>query len=162
MHISAINDIGQIVFRRTVWAKKNCVICPIVRFWGNQLCKCLDRTMSKMPMVGLLSDNVLSSCLIIGQCCVQQLDSVVSTVQWLVYAVSNCPKACYLIVQQSNGQTVLFPTVQWLDSPVSNFPKVGKCCVKLSDSWTVLCPTVHWLVNAESNCPMAGKLSVQL
>ena len=34
------------------------------------------------------------------------------TVQWVVYAVSNCPMACDLIVQQSNGQTVLFPTVQ--------------------------------------------------
>ena len=34
------------------------------------------------------------------------------TVQSLGYAVSNCPMACDVIVQQSYGQTVLFPTVQ--------------------------------------------------
>ena len=45
------------------------------------------------------------------------------TVQLLVYAVSNCTMACELGIQQSNGQTVLFPTVQWSDSPVSHFRK---------------------------------------
>ena len=78
------------------------------------------------------------------------------TVQWLVYAVSNCPMAYELSVQQSNVQSVLFPTVQWSDSPVSNFPKVGYCCVKMSNGWTVLCPTVQWLVNATTKKEAQG------
>ena len=84
------------------------------------------------------------------------------TVHWLIYAVSSCPMACELSVQQSNAWTVPFPTVQRSDSPVANFLKVEYCCVKLSNGWTVLCPIVQWFVNAESNCPIAGQLSVQL
>ena len=57
---------------------RNLSYCPIL---GQLVMQCLDRTVSKMPMVGQLSDNVLSNCLIIAQCCVQQLDSVVSNSQ---------------------------------------------------------------------------------
>ena len=135
--------------------------------------KIISDKLSSVGQFGLRNTRNLSYCPIFGQivmnmfrqCCVQHangcrtifchtvqyLDSVGSNspMQWLVYAVSNCPMACEPGVQQSNGQTVLFPTVQWSDSPVSNFPKVGYCWVKLSNGWTaVLCPTVQWLVNA--------------
>ena len=87
--------------------------------------------------VWLRNMHNLSYCQIVGQlvmqkfrqCCVQhandwtivrqyivQLSNIWTvlclTVKWLVYAVSNCPMACDLSVQQSNGGTVLFQTVQ--------------------------------------------------
>ena len=52
---------------------------------------------------------------IVGQCFVKLYNNwtvLCPTVQWLGYAVSNCPMARDLIVQQFDGQTVLFPTAQ--------------------------------------------------
>ena len=72
---------------------------------------------------------------IVGQCFVKLSNIwtvLCPTVQWLVYAVSNCSMACELSVQQSNGQTVLFPTVQWSDCAFSNCPMVGQSCVQLA------------------------------
>ena len=71
--------------------------CPIVQFLGI----CLDSAVSNMTMV-------------VGQCFVTMANIwtvLCPIVQWLVYAVSNCPMACELSVQQSNGQNMLFPTV---------------------------------------------------
>ena len=52
MGILGIKYIGQIVFRRTVWAWKTRIICPIVRLLGNYFCKCSDSDVSNSPMVG--------------------------------------------------------------------------------------------------------------
>ena len=133
MHICTINHIGQIVFSLNSLGLEIRVIIPIVQFSGNQICKCLDRTVSNMPMVGQLSDNVLSTCPIIGQCC----------------------------VEQSNGQFMLCPTVRWLVILLSNSPMVRLCFFTRSNSWTVLCPTFQKLDNAVSNCPMVGQCCIQ-
>ena len=93
------------------------------------------RNLYYCPIFGQLVLQTLRQCCgqhangwtIFGQCFVKLSNIwtvLCPTVQWLVYAVSNCPMACELSVQQSNGRTVLFPTFQWSDSPVSNFQKV--------------------------------------
>ena len=103
------------------------VICPIVWFLGNTLCKCLDRTVSKMPMVGQLSDSVLSNCSIIKQS--NGWFMLCLTVRLLVIWLSNSPMFRLCFFQLSNGQTVLYPTFQNLENAVSNCLMVGQYCV---------------------------------
>ena len=94
-----------------------------------------------MPMIGQLSDNVLSNRPIFWQCFVQQSNGwlmLCPTVRWLVSWVFNSPmiRLCFFqlfnawtveaYVQLSNGRIMLFQTV---------------------NGWTVLCPTVQLLVN---------------
>ena len=79
----------------------------------------------------------------VGQCFINLSNNwtvLCPTVQWLVYAMSNCPMACDLIVQQSKDRL---------------------CFFQLSNSGTVLCPTFQKLDKAVSNCPMVGQSSVQ-
>ena len=140
MGILGIKYIGQIVFRRTVWAWETRVICPIVRLLGNYLCKCSDSAVSNSPMV--------------GQCCVQLSKCwtmLCQTVQWLDSVVSNSPMVGQCCVQPSDGCRAGCPTVQW-----------SECAfVQLSNGRTVLCPTVRRSDNALSNCPMVGQCCVQ-
>ena len=92
-------------------------------------------------MVGQFLDNVLSNCLIIGQCCVQQLDSV----------VSNSPMVGLCCVQLSKVLLSDCSTVQWSDCAFSNCLMVGQ----------FLCPTSQKLESAVSNCLMVGQCCVQ-
>ena len=101
------------------------VTCPIVWVLVNYLCKCLDSAVSNMPVVGQLSDNVLSNCPIFEQCYVQQSNGwfmLCPTVRWAVSWVSNSPMVGQSSVELSNGRIILFQIVQWLDSAVSNSP----------------------------------------
>ena len=123
--------------------------------------------MSIMPMIGQLSDNVLTNCLIFGQCSVQEFNGwfmLCSTVRWLLRWVSKSPIvrlgfSSYPMVRQScvqlsKGWIMLCQTVQWLESGVSNSPMVSQCWVKLSDGWLTECSTFKWLDCALSNRPM--------
>ena len=92
---------------------------------------------------------------------VQWLDSAVSIVKMSDNALSICPMVGQCCVQQSNGCSMLCPTVRWLVSWESNSPMVGLCFVQLSNGRIVLCPTVRRSDNALSNCPMVGQCCVQ-
>ena len=81
-------------------------------------------------------------------CTIVQCQTVMyPTVQWLDSAVSSCLMVGLCCVKLSNGWTILCPTVWWLDSALSNCPIVGHCCVNLYNGLTVLCPIVLWLVS---------------
>ena len=113
------------------------------------------------------------------QCCVQHVNGwtivrqcivkrsyiwtvMCPTVQCLVYAVFNFPRACELSVQQSNGQTVLFqlssgrtvlfPIFKRLDNALLNCITDGQCCVQQS----MMSQTVQWLSSWVFNCQMVG------
>ena len=64
--------------------------CPIRPILGKLLCKCLDSAVFNIPMVGQLSDSVLS---------IQYLDSVVSNSPLVGLCCVHCPTACELSVQ---------------------------------------------------------------
>ena len=118
-----------------------------------------------MPIVVQLSDNVLSNCLIFGECCVQPSNGwfmLYSTVRWLVRWVSISLMVRLCFFQLSNGPTVLCPTFQRLDNAVSNCLMVGQCCVQQSNGKSMLSQTLRWLASWVFNCQMFGLCFDQL
>ena len=120
----------QLAASDRVWISGNCLAdweeslqCWVLYTFFPKIQSCLF--LSSKNLIQLTTCQWLDNCWTMFCQTVQYLDSVVSNSPMVGYAVYNCPMACELSVQQSNGRTVLFPTVQWSYSPVSNFPKVG-------------------------------------